>query len=107
MVESGDPGAQAAMDLHENPTKFLSTVQIGITSIGVLNGIVGEAAFAGPLAQWLVHALGIETKAAGHLGHGPGGGHHHRADHHLRRAGAQAAGPDVPRERWRAWCRGP
>jgi putative hemolysin len=41
------------MDLHENPTKFLSTVQIGITSIGVLNGIVGEAAFSGPLADWL------------------------------------------------------
>jgi putative hemolysin len=54
MVESKEPGAQAAMDLHENPTKFLSTVQIGITSIGVLNGIVGEAAFAEPFAQWLV-----------------------------------------------------
>jgi putative hemolysin len=52
MVESRRAGAQAAMDLHENPTKFLSTVQIGITSIGVLNGIVGEAAFstAGALA---------------------------------------------------------
>jgi putative hemolysin len=47
MVESRRAGAQAAMDLHENPTKFLSTVQIGITSIGVLNGIVGEAAFSG------------------------------------------------------------
>ena len=54
MVESGEPGAQAAMDLHENPTKFLSTVQIGITSIGILNGIVGEAAFAAPFAAWLV-----------------------------------------------------
>ncbi len=53
MVESGESGAQAAMDLHDNPNKFLSTVQIGITSIGVLNGIVGEAAFAQPLAQWL------------------------------------------------------
>lgn len=49
MVEAREPGAQAAMDLHENPTKFLSTVQIGITSIGVLNGIVGESAFADPL----------------------------------------------------------
>ena len=49
MVESGEPGAQAAMALHENPTTFLSTVQIGITSIGVLNGIVGEAAFSKPL----------------------------------------------------------
>jgi putative hemolysin len=52
-VEAAQPGAQAALDLHENPTKFLSTVQIGITSIGVLNGIVGEAAFAGPFATWL------------------------------------------------------
>ena len=50
MVEAGESGAQAAMDLHDRPTKFLSTVQIGITSIGFLNGIVGEAAFAEPLA---------------------------------------------------------
>ncbi len=53
MVESGASGAQAAMDLHDNPTKFLSVVQIGITSIGILNGIVGEAAFSGPFAAWL------------------------------------------------------
>ena len=53
MVEAGDPGAPAAQELHEDPTKFLSTVQIGITSIGVLNGIVGEAAFSKPLATWL------------------------------------------------------
>jgi putative hemolysin len=64
MVESRDPGAQAAMDLHENPTKFLSTVQIGITSIGVLNGIVGEAAFSEPLAQWLVGTFGFAAKAS-------------------------------------------
>jgi len=64
MVESRDPGAQAAMDLHENPTKFLSTVQIGITSIGVLNGIVGEAAFSDPLAQWLVGTFGFAAKAS-------------------------------------------
>jgi putative hemolysin len=64
MLESGEPGAQAAMDLHENPTKFLSTVQIGITSIGVLNGIVGEAAFSQPLARWLVDDFGVAQKAA-------------------------------------------
>ena len=64
MVESQEPGAQAAMDLHENPTKFLSTVQIGITSIGVLNGIVGEAAFSQPLSQWLVHGLGFAERAS-------------------------------------------
>ena len=64
MVEGQEPGAQAAMDLHENPTKFLSTVQIGITSIGVLNGIVGEAAFAAPLAAWLVEDLDVATRTA-------------------------------------------
>ena len=53
MVEAGESGAATAMALHDEPTKFLSTVQIGITSIGVLNGIVGEAAFSAPLAQWL------------------------------------------------------
>jgi putative hemolysin len=53
MLEAGEPGTEAAMELHDNPTKFLSTVQIGITSIGVLNGILGEAAFSEPLAEWL------------------------------------------------------
>ncbi|NRF70373.1 HlyC/CorC family transporter [Aquincola sp. S2] len=53
MVEAGESGAQVALDLHDHPTKFLSTVQIGITSIGVLNGIVGDAAFSKPLAAWL------------------------------------------------------
>jgi putative hemolysin len=64
MVEGQEPGAQAAMDLHENPTKFLSTVQIGITSIGVLNGIVGEAAFAAPLAAWLIEDFKVATRTA-------------------------------------------
>ena len=64
LLEAREPGAQAAMDLHDHPTKFLSTVQIGITSIGVLNGIVGEAAFAGPLSHWLIDTLGLPTVAA-------------------------------------------
>jgi putative hemolysin len=64
MVESGESGAQAAIDLHDNPTKFLSTVQIGITSIGVLNGIVGESAFSGPLAQWLEKTFSVPHRIA-------------------------------------------
>ncbi len=63
MVESGEGGAQAAMDLHENPTKFLSTVQIGITGIGVLNGIVGDAAFSGPLSRWLAETFRLNPDA--------------------------------------------
>ena len=65
MVETGDKGAQVAMDLHENPTKFLSTVQIGITSIGVLNGIVGEGAFSEPLGRWLTESFHVSPRAAG------------------------------------------
>jgi putative hemolysin len=47
LVDEGDRAAIAAVKLGEDPTRFLSTIQIGITSIGVLNGIVGEAALAG------------------------------------------------------------
>jgi putative hemolysin len=64
MVEGQEAGAEEAMALHDNPTTWLSTVQIGITSIGILNGIVGEGAFAEPLAQWLQHVLHIAPKAA-------------------------------------------
>ena len=64
MVEGEEPGAHAAMELHENPTRWLSTVQIGITSIGVLNGIVGEAAFSAPLGEWLQQNVQMRPKAA-------------------------------------------
>jgi putative hemolysin len=65
MVEAGEHGAQTAIELHDKPTKFLSTVQIGITSIGVMNGIVGEAAFSQPLAVWLVKTFAaLPEKAA-------------------------------------------
>jgi hypothetical protein len=56
-------GAQAALTLLGNPNQFLSTVQVGITSIGVLNGIVGEAAFSDGVADWL-RQLGASDKAA-------------------------------------------
>lgn len=53
LAEGGDKGAQAALALLDNPTQFLSSVQVGITSIGMLNGILGEAAFSGSLALLL------------------------------------------------------
>ena len=64
MVETGDAGAQVAIDLHDNPTKFLSVVQVGITSIGVLNGIVGDAAFSAPFARWLQSTFPLQDRAA-------------------------------------------
>lgn len=53
LAEDGDGGAQAALKLLDQPTQFLSTVQVGITSIGIINGIIGEAAFSDGLAGWL------------------------------------------------------
>jgi magnesium and cobalt exporter, CNNM family len=63
MAEEGDGGAAAALKLLENPTQFLSTVQVGITATGILNGIVGEAAFSAGVAQWLV-SLGVTAGVA-------------------------------------------
>ncbi|WP_332751950.1 hemolysin family protein [Hydrogenophaga sp.] len=53
MAEAGDKGSITALKLLENPTQFLSSVQVGITSIGMLNGIVGEAAFSDDLGVWM------------------------------------------------------
>ena len=63
MAEAGDRGAEASLTLMDNPNQFLSTVQVGITSIGVLNGIVGEAAFSEGLAHWL-QSWGVADKPA-------------------------------------------
>jgi putative hemolysin len=63
-AEAGDKGSAAALELMDQPTRFLSSVQVGITSIGMLNGIVGEAAFATGLAIWL-QTWGLPAGAAG------------------------------------------
>lgn len=60
MSEEGSKAAATAIQLGEEPTNFLSTIQIGITAIGVLNGIVGEAALAGPLSE-ILQGLGLEA----------------------------------------------
>jgi putative hemolysin len=52
LVDDGMPGAGMAMTLHESPSTFLSTIQVGITSIGIMSGAIGEAALAAPLADW-------------------------------------------------------
>jgi putative hemolysin len=63
LAEDGDGSAAVAIKLHDEPTRFLSTIQIGITSIGILNGIVGEAVLAAPFARWM-HGLGLEQEAS-------------------------------------------
>ena len=64
MAEAGDNGAAAALKLMEHPTQFLSTVQVGITSIAILSGIIGEAAFSDDLGVWL-QGLGMPPRASG------------------------------------------
>jgi putative hemolysin len=64
MVEAGDSGSRHAMRLHDDPTLWLSVVQIGITSIGVLNGIVGDAAFSGPFGDWITATFGLSERPA-------------------------------------------
>lgn len=63
LAEDGDKASGIAIRLGNKPTQFLSTIQIGITAIGILNGIVGEAALAGPLAEILI-GLGVEQKVS-------------------------------------------
>jgi putative hemolysin len=51
-VESGNNAAQKALILKDDPAHFLSTVQIGITLIGILTGAVSGATLAEQLASW-------------------------------------------------------
>ncbi len=47
-AEAGDTGARVALELADSPTRFLSTVQIGISLIGVLAGAFGGRRLRGP-----------------------------------------------------------
>ena len=61
LAEAGDKAQ--ALTLLENPTQFLSSVKVGITSIGVLNGIIGEAAFSSGVSEW-IQTFGLSTRVA-------------------------------------------
>lgn len=58
-ARSGHRGAQVALELHEDPSRFLSTIQVGITLIGVLAGAFGQATLAGVL-QAKLEALDLD-----------------------------------------------
>ena len=63
-AKQGDALAAAALRLASDPTRFLSTIQIGITSIGVLNGIVGEAFFSARASAWLQATFALQPTTA-------------------------------------------
>lgn len=52
-ANEGDAGAFNALQLAENPNTFLSTIQIGITLIGILSGAVGGVGISKLLAEWI------------------------------------------------------
>lgn len=60
LAEDGSPGARSALALHNEPSNFLSTVQVGITSVGILSGAIGETALADPLTVWFSQFAPIE-----------------------------------------------
>ena len=66
MVDAGDRQAAAALELGEDPNRFLSTVQVGITTIGILNGVVAESALSAPFAVWL-ESVGVASQTSGWL----------------------------------------
>jgi putative hemolysin len=68
-LESKSPGARMALRLAENPGRFLSTVQIGITAVGVLSGAISGATLGLRLEQWLV-TQGVRADLASTLGVG-------------------------------------
>ncbi|MDP9163893.1 MAG: hemolysin family protein [Pseudomonadota bacterium] len=67
LAKGGSKGAQCALDLAADPGKFLSTVQSGITLIGVLNGAFSGSRLGEPVAQRL-EWLGLSHDTAQQIG---------------------------------------
>jgi putative hemolysin len=74
LADQGSAGARKALQLASEPTRFLSSVQVGITTIGILNGAIGEAALVTrltaafeqtPLLAPYAHALAMGTMVVG------------------------------------------
>jgi putative hemolysin len=69
MADTGRAGASTALRLAEEPGRFLSTVQIGITLVGILAGAFSGAALGAMLTQILLDQ-GVPERAAEPLGYG-------------------------------------
>src|SRR4051812_38486283 len=65
MAKAGNVGARRALKLSEDPTSFLSTVQIGITLIGIFAGAYSGATLSQPLAEALRRVPQVADVAEG------------------------------------------
>lgn len=63
-ADDGSERARIALELSENPTRALSTIQVGITSIGILSGIVGESALVEPLSEQILQWMPMSASTA-------------------------------------------
>src|SRR6266545_6527066 len=62
-ADGGDARARAAVELAESPNRFLATVQIGITLVGIIAGAFGGATIAEKLSAALKPVLVMEAYA--------------------------------------------
>ena len=69
LAQSGRSGARQALALAEDPGRFLSTVQVGITLIGIVTGTFSGAAFGEKASNFLLQ-LGVPASVAEPLGVG-------------------------------------
>lgn len=63
LADQGSAQARIALELAESPNRFLSTVQIGITLVGIFAGAFGGATFAAKLAPWIAKAAPLAPYA--------------------------------------------
>jgi putative hemolysin len=63
LVDAGNSAARAVLALREKPERFLATVQVGITVVGVAASAFGGARVAAHLAPFIAHIPGLETSA--------------------------------------------
>lgn len=57
LLDQGRHGADVALRLSESPTKFLASMQICLTVLGIMAGVHGGATMAGEIEAWVLRAL--------------------------------------------------
>ena len=65
LADDNRRGAQSALALSNEPSTFLSTIQVGITTVAILSGAIGQNALVDPLSSWLTGFALIEPYANG------------------------------------------
>ena len=100
LADDGNRAARTAQRLVEDPSRFLATIQIAITFLGFLSGAVGAVAFSSGTRrpdQADAPAAGLHHRLRGRDRLRDRDAPHRAGLDHHRRAGAEDAGPQLPR----------